>query len=161
MNQKINNNEHSALFPAIQSYVCAFNTLATTMAKIKDKHGRKILQDITGFDVSRINTICGIGNLPLELCEGILPETLAEFLGEDKSSIRRHANLVKEKSLKASQVRKLLRQKNKTVYTKDKKVKVNNWGKNILLLENEFKNMDSETKKRALAHLTNTILTLK
>lgn len=151
-------NEHSNLSEAIQNYISATNILAEVMAKIKEKHGRKTLQDITGFDISRINTLCGIGNLPNNVRQDLLPETVAEIIGESSTNARKYANICRADKLKATQLRRLIRSRSKTLITNDKKTKVNDFGKQLLLLENSIKQMDSSTKQRALASLTNSIL---
>jgi hypothetical protein len=152
--------EPTNLFNAIKVYTKAVTVLAEAMVETKAKLGRKTLEDVTDFDIPRINTLCGIGSLPMELCSDIVPETLTELVGLSIPDVEKYAKAIRKDGLKASAVRKLIRSTNKTVHTKEKKVKVNSWGKQILLLENEIKKMDKDTKQRAIAHLANTITTL-
>jgi len=149
------------LFHSISNYAQATIALAKTMANVKSQYGRKTIEEITNFDLPRINILCGLGNLPNRVCEGLLPEVLSELLGQNESDQRKYATQAREKSLKASGLRKIMRENNKTVVSHDKKVKTNDWGKQLLLLENSMKQMDSTTKQRALAHLVNVITTLK
>lgn len=154
------NNEYPDLFLSITKYSEATINLAKAMVGIKDRLGRKTLEDLTCFDTSRINSLCRLGNLTEEVYKDIIPEALLELVGEPKSSHKRLASRVRECRLKPSQLRKEIRQQNKTLVSKDKKSKVSSWGKHLLLLENELKGMDPATKQRAIAHLANTLTTL-
>lgn len=155
--------EHNNLFKAINEYTNATKHLAQTMAAIKEKHGRKVLQSITNFNTTRINSLTWLGTIHDDLWEGNLPETLLELAGETAPNIKSYAKKAAKQNLKANQLRKILREKNTTVVSSkcNVKTKVNEWGKNLLLLENSLKKMDGQTRQRALASLTNSITSLK
>lgn len=152
------NEQHPNLFNAIKAYVESTNALADAMLTIKNKHGRQTLEDITGFDVSRINTLCRLGNLPVDTRKDLLPETLIELAGEPLDDAQRYANRARKEKLKPSQLRKVIRQSNKTLITKDKPAKINDFGKQLLMMENSIKQMNSSARARALASLTNSLL---
>jgi hypothetical protein len=146
------------LFAALEGYNQATYKLAKELYEIKKQHGRKVIEDITNLDINRINILCRLGAVSMEISNNISPELVIELLGEDTVSQRKFLKKAIKDNLKPSQLRKLVRKKNKTLITKDKKVKINNWQKHLIMLENEMKNMDISTKQRALAHVANTIL---
>ncbi len=146
------------LFASLENYNESTIKLAKKLYEIKNQHGRKIIEDITCLDINRINTLCRLGALSIPISRNISPELVVEILGEDTASQRKFLKKAVKDNLKPSQLRKLVRKKNKTLLTKDKKIKINTWQKHLIMLENEMKNMDASTKKRALAHVTNTIL---
>lgn len=131
------------------------------MAKVRKIQGRKVLEDTSGFDLSRINILCGVGDIYDPTIKELLPEHWMELAGESKVDRERYIKVAIQQKLKPSQLRKYIRNdKRKIISHDDKTVKVNTWAKNILLLENDIKSMSNKEKQRALAHLTNTLLSL-
>lgn len=144
----------------INEYKTSIYNLAVEMAKVRKIQGRKIMEDTLGFDLPRINTLCGIGDIYDPSYTELLPEHWMELAGENETDRKRYIKVTIKRKLKPSQLRKYIREDKKRVTSTDKKVKVNSWAKNILLLENDIKSMSNKEKQRALAHITNTLLSI-
>jgi hypothetical protein len=154
-------NENENLFKAIENYNRATYDLAKVMANIKNIHGRQFLEDATQFDLCLINNLCRYGSVSMESPEIISLQHYNELVGESELYQRKILSQIVRDRLKPSQVRKLIRNKNKSTKELDPnkiKVKVNSWQKNLILLENDLKRMDSDTRARALGFVTNAIL---
>lgn len=144
----------------IYEYKTAIYKLAIEMSQIRKTKGRKVLEDTSGFDLSRINILCGIGDIYNPTIKELLPEHWMELAGESKMDRERYIKVAIQQNLKPSQLRKYIRNDKRKVTSMDKNVKVNSWAKNIVLLENDIKSMSNKEKQRALAHLTNTLMSL-
>ena len=150
--------EKKKLFPAIHQYNKATRDLAKIMSDIKNTNGRKFLEDTTLFDVSFINSMCRYGNFPLAVPPYVSLQHYNEFCGESRNSQKKILSDIIKRNLKPSHLRKMLREMNKTVNTVDSSIKTNSWQKNLILLENDLRKMNSETRARALSFVTNSIL---
>lgn len=144
----------------INEYKTSVYNLAVEMAKIRKIDGRKALENSTLFDLTRINTLCGIGDICRETDNELLPEHMAELINFEEEDIQRYVKVIIENKYKPSQLRKYIREDRKEINNEDNKVSINSWARNILLLENDIKSMSSKEKQRALAHITNTLLNL-
>lgn len=147
----------------IYEYKIAYYALAVKMSEIKKNSGRKVLEDLTTFDLSRIRYMCRIGDIYDTTSEKLLPELVYEVVGETPQDRRRYLRMAITRKYKASDLRRFIRneKQSKTIKGEDKDIKVNTWHKNILLLENDIKSMDTKEKKRALAHITNVLCALE
>lgn len=144
----------------INEYKTSVYNLAVEMAKIRKIDGRKALENSTLFDLTRINTLCGIGDICRGTDNELLPEHMAELINFEEEDIQRYVKVIIENKYKPSQLRKYIREDRKEINNEDNKVSINSWARNILLLENDIKSMSSKEKQRALAHITNTLLNL-
>lgn len=151
------------LFRCIKNYSEATYALAKKMDEIKTKMGRKTIEDITLFDLSRINSLCRIGRCNISNFENLLPEHACELSGETEICQKNYQKQILQRGIKPSELRRLIRNnsKNKDIASKENKVKVSKWNQHLILLGNELKNMDSSTKARALGFITNEILNLQ
>lgn len=148
------------LYEDIQTLNLAFFNLAQNMARIKDTHGRQTLLDITRYDLSFINLLCRVGNLPLPISYDIPYQFYLELLGESADNQAKFLKIISKGVLRPSEIRKLIREKAQVIMSHDKKVKVNGWQKHSILLEKELKKMDSKTRVRCLSFIANSILAL-
>ena len=139
------------LFEALEQYKQSTYHLAKVMSKIKTEVGRKTLEDITQLDTSKINTFCRLGTLAELNGKQLLPETLIEFYNQPLDIVSELLEVAKNK--KASEIRKLIRIKTKTLHIEEKQIKVNNWAKNLMLLELNLNKLDKQTKSRAIKHI--------
>jgi hypothetical protein len=153
--------DKTTLFQAIEAYKQAVYTLGKCMAAVKQTNGKVSLEAITNFDTHRINTLLWLSDLAKVHGEALLPEALIEFYNADKTKIKEVFKDTNVSTLKPRQIRKLLRKAAQTVKAKDKPIKVNSYMRNLLLLANEVKGMDTATRQRALAQLANTLTELQ
>lgn len=146
----------TTLHKRIVAYKKATYALAQEMSNIKRDYGNKTLHDVTCFSQTRIDALCWMGGVSDQLDKKMLPESIVEFMAYKEIDPELYEQCL---DLKPRDIRRLLRKKYTTVKDSDTKtIKVNNWQRQVILLENEMKNMDSATKARAIAHLTNSIL---
>lgn len=142
----------------INEYKKAVFNLAIEMEKIRKAHNRKVVEDISGFDICRITWFFSIASTYNSTYTDLLPEHFLEVYGMEKKEAGKYLNIARQKKLKPLQLRKLIRKHQQKTHNYTEKVKVSSWGKNMVLLENDIKNMNDEEKKRALSHLANTLL---
>lgn len=152
--------QESGIAQLTNEYRQACFNLAIAMEKIHRAYSRHMLEDVTDFDVARITWFINIARVYDPSFRNLLPEHFIEVHGLETKAAKKFLGIANTKKLKPLQLRKLIRSCSKTVNSRNIQTQFQGFGKNLMLLENELKGMNPEQRQRALAQLTNSILSI-